>query len=73
MEAHDEKPIIIPYETEIAASEAPQAIETYDEMPSILACEALGDMQARKDASETFHNDYVADLRYYAGLPVVKR
>jgi hypothetical protein len=73
MEAHDEKPVIIPHETEIAASEARQAIETYDEMPSILACEALREIQAREDAGETFHNDYVADLRYYAGLPVVKR
>jgi hypothetical protein len=72
MEAHDEKPVIIPCETVIAPSEAPQAMETHDEMPSILACEALGEMQARKDAGEMFHNDYVADLRYYAGLPVVK-
>jgi hypothetical protein len=47
-------------------------IETHDAMPSIRACEALREMQARKGAGETFQSDYVAELRYYAGLPVIK-
>jgi hypothetical protein len=71
-ETRDEKPLVIAHETEIALSGTPQAMEIHDEMPSILACEAFGEMRARKDAGEIFHDDYIADLRFYAGLPVIK-
>lgn len=52
--------------------EAPRVTEANDEKPSILACDALQEMQTAQDAGNSFEAGQIARLRYFAGLPYAR-